>query len=211
MNDLRERVARAIARAEGYSDTGNGWGWETFAETADAAIAATKLEREVYVYSDGVMKTEMEPVPATSKGQPCCTMCETPLDIPSRPWTRSCGGDCLACMADVGDPDCVAAMAGIAAGVGAGWQELGDWRPKPWVCIDLWIQCYDLADRDSDRLVPTVGKRVPGVVWYDGQWCNGDGNPHEDLEGFEDARITHWRPVPGPPEFSTPPAAAEEG
>ena len=93
-----------------------------------------------------------------------------------------------------------------------GWQELGDWRPKAWVRIDLWIQCYDLADRDSDRLVPTVGKRVPSAVWFDGQWCNGDGNPHEDLEGFEDARITHWRAEPAPPVFPVPPlTTTQEG
>ena len=93
-----------------------------------------------------------------------------------------------------------------------GWQELGDWRPKPWVRIDLWIQCCDLADRDSDRLVSTVGKRVPSAVWFDGQWCNGDGNPHEDFEGFEDARITHWRPEPAPPVFPAPntPTTKEE-
>ena len=116
MTDLTERVARAICRTA----SGDEGRWTLYVPEAEAAIAATKLEREIYVYSsDGVMKTEMEPVPATSKGQPCCTMCETPLDIPGRPWTRSCGGDCLACMADVGDPDCVAAMAAIVAVEGA--------------------------------------------------------------------------------------------
>lgn len=39
-----------------------------------------------------------------------CGICRTPLNIPGRVWTEDCGGDCLACMADAGDPDCVAAL-----------------------------------------------------------------------------------------------------
>jgi hypothetical protein len=122
MNDLRERVARAIAEEYLRSPVHRVF---DAGELAAAAIAATKLQREVFVLRDGELVSEMEPVPATSKGQPCCTLCETPLDQPGRPWTRSCGGDCLACMADVGDPDCVTAMAAIDAGVGAvpeGWR-----------------------------------------------------------------------------------------
>ncbi len=39
-----------------------------------------------------------------------CSLCTTPLDVPGRPWTQNCGGDCLACMAEAGDPDCAAAL-----------------------------------------------------------------------------------------------------
>jgi hypothetical protein len=130
MNDLRERVARAIAGAGGTTIHQKVAIVDVYA-AADAAIAATKLEREVFVLRDGELISEMEPVPATSNGKPCCTLCETPLDQPGRHWTRSCGGDCLACMADAGDPDCVAEIA--AAGVGevpadawAEWESLRD-------------------------------------------------------------------------------------
>lgn len=45
-----------------------------------------------------------------------CTTCTTPLDMPGRPWTRNCGGGCLACMAEAGDPECVEAIAAMRAG-----------------------------------------------------------------------------------------------
>lgn len=35
-----------------------------------------------------------------------CTICGNPLDVPGNRETEDCGGDCVACMADiVGDPD----------------------------------------------------------------------------------------------------------
>lgn len=36
-----------------------------------------------------------------------CNICGRPLDNPDDPTTRDCGGDCLRCMADTGDPDCI--------------------------------------------------------------------------------------------------------
>lgn len=46
-----------------------------------------------------------------------CNICKRPLDDPKDPdLTQDCGGDCFACMAKIGDPDCEAAVARIMAG-----------------------------------------------------------------------------------------------
>ncbi|SOE87006.1 hypothetical protein SAMN05446935_7550 [Burkholderia sp. YR290] len=42
-------------------------------------------------------------------GHPCRT-CGRSLDEAGDPLSVSCGGDCLACMAECGDPDCVEAV-----------------------------------------------------------------------------------------------------
>ncbi len=34
-----------------------------------------------------------------------CNICKRELDQPNDPTTQNCGGDCLQCMADCGDPD----------------------------------------------------------------------------------------------------------
>lgn len=39
-----------------------------------------------------------------------CAICGRPLDVADDPLSVDCGGDCLGCMADCGDPDCVAAV-----------------------------------------------------------------------------------------------------
>lgn len=36
---------------------------------------------------------------------PLCGICKNPLDV--SPERRDCGGDCLMCMAEAGDPDCI--------------------------------------------------------------------------------------------------------
>lgn len=36
-----------------------------------------------------------------------CRICGQTLNVPSKPETLDCGGDCLKCMADSGDPECV--------------------------------------------------------------------------------------------------------
>ena len=46
-----------------------------------------------------------------------CNICKRLLDDPREPdLTADCGGDCLQCMARVGDPDCERAVATIIAG-----------------------------------------------------------------------------------------------
>jgi hypothetical protein len=40
-----------------------------------------------------------------------CRICSTQLDVATKPESRDCGGDCLQCMANIGqDPACIAAM-----------------------------------------------------------------------------------------------------
>ena len=47
---------------------------------------------------------------------PRCTICQRPLDQPGDPTTAGCGGDCLRCMAEIGnDPDCKATMERLTA------------------------------------------------------------------------------------------------
>jgi len=36
-----------------------------------------------------------------------CRICGQTLNVPTKPETLDCGGDCLKCMADSGDPECV--------------------------------------------------------------------------------------------------------
>lgn len=43
-----------------------------------------------------------------------CLTCQRRLDVPGSVGSRNCGGDCLECMADAGDPDCAAALQGAA-------------------------------------------------------------------------------------------------
>lgn len=47
-----------------------------------------------------------------------CKTCKCKLDDPDDPTSRDCGGDCLKCMAEAGDPDCVEAMAEIHDSIG---------------------------------------------------------------------------------------------
>lgn len=44
-----------------------------------------------------------------------CKICKRKLNNPSDPTTRDCGGDCLRCMAECGDPDCIKEMNRIKA------------------------------------------------------------------------------------------------
>lgn len=39
-----------------------------------------------------------------------CHICGTVMDQPGKPETRNCGGDCLRCLAECYDPDCMAVM-----------------------------------------------------------------------------------------------------
>jgi hypothetical protein len=39
-----------------------------------------------------------------------CHLCGKPLDDPNDPTSLDCGGDCLACMAEAGDPDAIKHM-----------------------------------------------------------------------------------------------------
>lgn len=46
-----------------------------------------------------------------------CSICKRPMDDPADPTTANCGGDCLRCMAEIGeDPGCIAAMKDVTNG-----------------------------------------------------------------------------------------------
>lgn len=40
-----------------------------------------------------------------------CSICGRRLNNPHDPRSADCGGDCLQCMADAGDPDCIRLLA----------------------------------------------------------------------------------------------------
>lgn len=43
-----------------------------------------------------------------------CRICRRQLDNPDDPLSRDCGGDCLLCMAEAGDPECKDAVIAVA-------------------------------------------------------------------------------------------------
>lgn len=96
-----------------------------------------------------------------------CGICRAPLDIPGRVWTRDCGGDCLACMADAGDPECEEALA-----------------PPVWLPIDS-------APKDRSILLWEKGEMHVGF-WNDSSashpWTIGG-------EWFAAERVTLWQPL----------------
>jgi hypothetical protein len=56
----------------------------------------------------------LRPSPAGPASAERCLICRRLLDDPSDPIrSANCGGDCLQCMADSGDTDCIAEMAKI--------------------------------------------------------------------------------------------------
>jgi len=44
-----------------------------------------------------------------------CNICSRVLNVADDPTTKDCGGDCLRCMAEAGDPDCIKAMVALHA------------------------------------------------------------------------------------------------
>ena len=111
----------------------------------------------------------------TANGRRCCTLCESPLDLPGRPWTRDCGGDCLACMAEVGDPDAVAEM--------GGWQPI-ETAPRDGTEVLLW-------DRDI------AGCDIGAWDVESQRWLNDchDTNPVQQIIQLP----SHWMALPAFP------------
>ena len=56
-----------------------------------------------------------------------CHICRRPMDQPGAGDTENCGGDCLRCMAEAGDPDCVKAMRELEP-------TNEKWASKNWPC-----------------------------------------------------------------------------
>ena len=63
-----------------------------------------------------------------------CMICSSPLSIPGDGASADCGGDCRACMAAAGDPDCAAGMALVARDRKAGMDAMtDDWLRAWWL------------------------------------------------------------------------------
>jgi len=57
---------------------------------------------------------------------PTCNICGRVLDVAQDPSSRNCGGDCVRCMAESGDPDCIKTMEALKKT--KGWvPKLGEW------------------------------------------------------------------------------------
>lgn len=95
------------------------------------------------------------------------------------------------------DPQTVAALLARLDKAEEGWQDIST-APRDGTPVDLWARCYDFVSRDSDERRIYGEFRVPGAIWFSGEWSNEDGNSL-DLDGWSDLTFTHWRPVPAPP------------
>lgn len=78
------------------------------------------------------------------------------------------------------------------------WQPI-ETCPMDGTVVDIWVQSTELVSRDSDERRPSMEWRVANAQWWDGQWCDENGNPHAYLEGFTHYRATHWMPLPDGP------------
>jgi hypothetical protein len=132
-----------------------------------------------------VADTPQDAETAAREAPGVCGICRTPLNIPGRVWTEDCGGDCLACMADAGDPDCVAALrpASLPGEV--------TWQPIQTAPHDRYIRVF----------APGAEFDLPDILcichWHDdGGFC------------VDELRYpTHWCEItyPSPQPFSPPP------
>jgi hypothetical protein len=89
------------------------------------------------------------------------------------------------------------------------WQPIAT-APRDGILIDLWVRSLGLVSRDSDALRVYVAFRFPDAMWFNGEWCDEDGNSllRKRLEHFADGpgekmEITHWMPLPPPPMEQT--------
>ena len=67
------------------------------------------------------------------------------------------------------------------------WQPI-ETAPKDGTAIDLWVSYEDGS-----------GQRVTDCTWFNGRWWPGEG-PTWQLDEGDGEKITHWRPLPNPPE-----------
>jgi hypothetical protein len=85
----------------------------------------------------------------------------------------------------------------------AEWQTIAT-VPRDGRLVDLWAQSIGPISRDSDEMRVYTEFRVPDAQWFDGQWCDMDGNPHPYIEAFKNLTFTHWIFPPAPPHAPQP-------
>lgn len=97
-----------------------------------------------------------------------CRICNVPLNQPDDPATKDCGGDCLSCMASVGDEQCQRELDEARARK-AGWNNFEDAedsallvvahddRPVHFTGTTAWAEClawdaqHGYADTQKER------------------------------------------------------------
>lgn len=100
----RHRGSTAFGRNDSHSED-SGCGLRKLLKLAQYdGFTHVKLVGEWSWWPDGMPGLGVYPLPAL------CWVCSTPMtDEPGKANT-DCGGDCMSCMADAGDPDCLTAM-----------------------------------------------------------------------------------------------------
>lgn len=58
-----------------------------------------------------------------------------------------------------------------------------------------WIKCSDKYPEDMTDVLVTDGWEVKIMWWYDGKW-----NSWASRLALDSDSITHWKPLPNPPE-----------
>ncbi|WP_199030768.1 hypothetical protein [Ralstonia sp. ASV6] len=69
-----------------------------------------------------------------------CQICKRAMDQPGARDTVNCGGDCLRCVAEAGDPDCLKVMRELEP-------TNEKWESKNWP----WAKAWDANDADDTR------------------------------------------------------------
>jgi hypothetical protein len=104
-------------------------------------------------------------------GNPNCLICGRMLFSPDDPESKDCGGDCLVCMAEAGDPDCIAELNAIR-----GWFVYPAQKPV-----------------GGQRLIVARYERL----WFADFFANADGGTWFIDDAFFDVGDTViWRPEP---------------
>lgn len=58
-----------------------------------------------------VENEEIRRIEAALRNHERCNICRRLMNDPADPTSLNCGGDCMRCLAEAGDPDCIAACA----------------------------------------------------------------------------------------------------
>lgn len=82
-----------------------------------------------------------------------CGICKRSLDNPDDPLSKDCGGDCVDCMAEAGDPDAVIARLALALQKAVGvyqYASMTAWERE--ACADDMKFAEHVLDRSTEYL-----------------------------------------------------------